>query len=63
MLTGKIAVKYTYNFMYNIDDIVYKTFESYDELLHFMTKSSKKRLIFLLEIKELGNDLYIREKT
>lgn len=53
MLTGKIVVKYTYKFMYNIDDIVYKTFESYDELLHFMTKSSKKRLIFLLEIKEL----------
>lgn len=49
----KISVKYTYKFMYNIDDIVYKTFESYDELLHFMTNQVKKRLIFLLEIKEI----------
>lgn len=53
MLQKKISVKYTYKFMYNIDDIVYKTFESYDELLYYMAKSSKKRLIFLLEIKEI----------
>lgn len=50
MLTGKITVKYTYKFLYNIDDIVYKTFESYDELLHFIVNSSKNRFIFLLEI-------------
>lgn len=63
MLTGKIAVKYTYNFIYNIDDVVYKIFESYNDLVYYLGKTSKKRLIFLLEIKELGNDLYIREKT
>lgn len=53
MLTGKIAVKYTYNFMYNIDDVVYKIFESYNDLVYYLGKTSKNRLIFLLEIKEI----------
>lgn len=53
MLTGKIAVKYTYKFMYNIDDVVYKIFESYNDLVYYLANTSKNRFIFLLEIKEI----------
>ena len=51
--TGKISVKYTYKFMYNIDDVIYKIFESYNDLFYYIENTFKNRFIFLLEIKEI----------